>query len=295
MDRRQFISTAAKTALGAAICAQSKAYSATDSNWKIGIYTRPWAKHDYRTALDEMVEIGFKYAGIMTHKKGLVIGVKTKERTAAKVGREAQDRGLQIISVYGGEFNADRSVKAGINGLKKLVDNVAACDGKNLLLGGTGDRKVYNNYYKAVRETCDYAANQGVVITLKPHGGLNATGPQCRKTVETIGHPNFQLWYDPGNIYYYSDGELDPLVDVVSVEGSISGMCVKDYKHPKEVMVTPGKGKVNFPTLFKKLHSTGFTCGPLVIECLDDGSISQTKKEALSAKTFLEEITGKLR
>ena len=289
MDRRKFISTVASAAASTIIW-PSPVQAAPKPHWKIGIYTRPWAKHDYRIALDAIAETGFLYAGLMTHKGGLLIGKKTRERTAAKIGAEAHARGLEIISVYGGDFNAEKSIKAGIRGLKNIIDNVAACNGQNVLLGGTGSSSVFNNYYKAVRETCDYAAQQNVALTIKPHGGLNATGPQCQKIVDMVGHPNFQLWYDAGNIYYYSDGELDPVIDVDSAAGRIAGMCVKDYLHPKNVMVTPGKGIVKFPALFKKLKSGGFVSGPLVIECLSEGSLAHINKEALSAKKYLEQI-----
>ncbi len=117
-------------------------------------------------------------------------------------------------------------------------------------------------------------------ISIKPHGGLNATGPQCRKTIEMVGHRNFGIWYDPGNIYYYSDGKRDPVDDAPTVDGLVVGMCIKDYKHPKNVEVTPGTGQVDFPAVFAHLKKGGFTRGPLIIECLDPGDIEQTIVQA---------------
>lgn len=278
--------------MAAACLTPLRTVSSTELKWKIGIYTRPWAKHDYRTALDAMAEAGYQYAGLMTHKKGLVISVKTKKKSAEKIGREAKDRGLSIISVYGGDFGADRSLKAGKRGLRKLIDNVAACDGKNLLLGGTGKRRDFNAYYRAVRESCDYAAEQGVILTLKPHGGLNATGPQCRKIIEMVGHPNFHFWYDPGNIFYYSDGNLNPLDDVESVKDLISGMCIKDFKMEKDVLVTPGSGMVDFSSLFATLRQGGFNGGPLVIECLNSGDLDATQQEAKKTRLWLQQLVA---
>ena len=63
------------------------------------------------------------------------------------------------------------------------------------------------------------------MITVKPHGGLNATGPQCRKLIEQVGHRNFTLMYDPGNIFYYSDGELNPVEDAKTAWSSIWDVC----------------------------------------------------------------------
>jgi sugar phosphate isomerase/epimerase len=266
-----------------------------DDRWQIGCYTRPWANYEYRVALDAIAEAGFKYAGLMTtksKKSNLIISVDTSLEEARQVGREVKKRGLKVPSVYGGGIPVNRSLKAGIEGMKKLIDNCAACGAKNLLMGGTGNEKLFKLYYKAIAECCDYAQEKSIGISIKPHGGLNATGPQCRKTVEMVGHRNFGIWYDPGNIYYYSNGELDPVDDAPSVDGLVVGMCIKDYKHPKNVAITPGTGRVDFPAVFARLKKGGFKHGPLIIECLDPGDAEQTIVQAKKTRLFLEELTG---
>jgi len=298
LSRREFLGktvSLGKAGL-AATCAITSPTLAKESNgpWQIGCYTRPWGQYDYRVALDAIAEAGFKYAGLMTAKSktGLVISVSTTLEEAEQVGEEVKKRGLAVPSVYGGGIPIEKSLEAGIEGLKKLIDNCAACDAKNLMMGGTGNDKLYKLYYKAIAECCDYAAEKGIGISVKPHGGLNATGPQCRKTVEMVGHRNFRIWYDPGNIFYYSNGELDPVADAATVDGLVVGMCIKDYKHPKEVMVTPGTGKVNFPAVLARLKKGGFNSGALVVECLERGDLKQTLVEARKARRFLEELTG---
>jgi neutral ceramidase len=279
----------------ASCCGVGWGAAAAGGPWQIGCYTRPWDQYDYRVALDAIAEAGFKHVGLMTTKSKtrLVVSVATTLEEAARVGEEARERGLAIPSVYGGDIPVAESLEAGIRGLHKLIDNCAACGAKNLLMGGTGDSKLYGPYYKAVAECCDYAADKGIGISIKPHGGLNSTGPQCRKTVQMVGHRNFRIWYDPGNIFYYSDGRLDPVVDAETVDGLVVGMCVKDYKHPKNVMVTPGTGTVDFPAVFARLNQGGFTKGALVVECLERGDLKKTLAEAKKARRFLEELTGR--
>ena len=299
LSRRQFLGRAVKlgtaglAASGAAALPTQAATGTSDGPWQIGCYTRPWDQHDYRVALDAIAEAGFKYAGLMTTKSKtrLVISISTTLEEAQQVGEEIKKRGLMVASVYGGGIPVAKSLKAGIEGLKKLIDNCAACDAKNVLMGGTGNEKLYEAYYKAIAECCDYAAEKSVGISIKPHGGLNATGPQCRKVVEMVGHKNFRIWYDPGNILYYSNGDLDPAADAATVDGLVTGMCVKDYRHPKNVSVTPGTGKVDFTAVFARLKKGGFTFGPLVVECLDRGDLKQTLVEAKQAREFLEELT----
>ncbi|MHC4583589.1 MAG: sugar phosphate isomerase/epimerase family protein [Planctomycetota bacterium] len=301
LSRRDFLDKTLKLgATGlAASCAATSCTSLTKGargdRWQIGCYTRPWANYDYRIALDAIAEAGFKYAGLMTtksEKSNLIISVDTSLEEARQVGREVKKRGLKVPSVYGGGIPVAKSLQAGIDGLKKLIDNCAACGATNLLMGGTGNQKLFKLYYKAIAECCDYAQDKGLGISIKPHGGLNATGPQCRKTVEMVGHKNFGIWYDPGNIYYYSDGKLDPVDDAPTVDGLVVGMCIKDYKHPKNVAITPGTGQVNFPAVFARLKKGGFTHGPLIIECLDPGDAKQSIVQAKKTRLFLEELTG---
>ena len=296
LSRREFLDRTVKlgtAGLAASCVAALPTPTTSDGPWQIGCYTRPWDQYDYRVALDAIAEAGFKYAGLMTtrSKTRLVISVSTTLEEAQRVGEEVKKRGLVVASVYGGGIPVAKSLEAGIKGLKKLIDNCAACGARNLLMGGTGNEKLYEVYYKAIAECCDYAAEKGTGISIKPHGGLNATGLQCRKTVEMVGHSNFRIWYDPGNILYYSNGELDPVADAATVDGLVVGMCVKDYRHPRNVEVTPGTGKVDFPAVFARLKKGGFTRGPLVVESLERGDLKQTLAEAKKARRFLGELT----
>lgn len=298
MSRRDFLDRTLKigaAGFAASCTVESATAAATGERWQIGCYTRPWAKYDYRVALDAIAEAGFKYAGLMTtksEKSNLVISVATTLEEAHQISEEVRKRGLKVPSVYGGGIPVAKSLKAGIEGLRKLIDNCAACNVGNLLMGGIGNADLYDAYYKAIAECCDYAGEKGMGISVKPHGGLNATGPQCRKTVEMVGHKNFRIWYDPGNIYFYSDAKLDPVTDAATVDGLVVGMCIKDYKHPKNVAVTPGTGMVDFPAVFARLKQGGFTSGPLVVECLEPGDLEHTLAEAKKTREFLEELTG---
>ncbi|MCX5674148.1 MAG: sugar phosphate isomerase/epimerase [Planctomycetota bacterium] len=254
--------------------------------WQIGCYTRPWADQDWRVAMDAIAEAGFKHVGLMTTKAkgGLILSPASTPDEARLAGEEARKRGLGIPSVWGGNIPVNQSLEAAIEALKKLIDNCAAAGAANVLMGGVGDPKLEPTYYKAIAECCDYAAGKNVGISVKPHGGTNSTGPQCRKVIEQVGHKNFRLWYDPGNIFYYSDGKLDPADDAAAVDGIVVGMSVKDFLPPKRVDVTPGTGKVNFAAVLARLKQGGFTGGALVVECLAPGDLPATLAEARMAR-----------
>jgi len=267
---------------------------ATRPGYQIGCYTRPWDAYEYRVALDGIAEAGYRYAGLMTAKgkRWVMITVESTPEEVAAIAGEVARRGLKTVSIYGGDFPVGQSVAAGIAGLRKLIDYCQMCGCPNLLLGGTGDEKLFQAYYEVVRECCDYAASKGVGLSVKPHGGKNATGPQCRKVIEMVGHKNFRLWYDPGNIFYYSDGALDPVEDAATVDGLVVGMSVKDFKPPKDVAVTPGTGRVNFREVLSRLRRGGFTQGPLVVECLEKGETAAITAAARRTRIFLEELVA---
>jgi sugar phosphate isomerase/epimerase len=290
MKRREFIGT---VATGAA-CMVVGAHAAPAPSYKIGCFTRPWAAHDYRVALDAIAEAGFSYAGFMTTDKGLMITAQKTVDEARAMGEECTKRDLGVLSAYGGGINVAESLEAGIADMKRLIDNCAAAGVGDLLMGGTGKEEQVAPYYKAIAETCDYAEEKGVSISVKPHGGTNATGKACRALIEQVNHPNFRLMYDPGNIFFYSDGALNPIDDAAEVDGIVMGMCVKDFEPPKSVNLTPGDGLVDFPKVLARLKQGGFAGGPLVIECLKEGDLAQTLSEAKRARVFLEGVVAGL-
>ncbi|MBI4622423.1 MAG: hypothetical protein HY736_04260 [Verrucomicrobia bacterium] len=156
-------------------------------NWMIGCYTRPWGKFDYRVAFDGIAEAGFKFVGIMTAKGGWLVTPDTPPEKVVMIRAEAKARGLSIVSLSGGAFMVKKSLPEGIARLKRLIDCAVICGSPGLLLGGTGDPELAEDYYLAIGASCDYAASKGVGLSLKPHGPANSTGQQCRLLIEKVG------------------------------------------------------------------------------------------------------------
>jgi sugar phosphate isomerase/epimerase len=71
-------------------------------------------------------------------------------------------------------------------------------------------------------------------------------------------------------------------------------MRVKDFSQPKEVMLTPGTGMVDFPAVMARLIKGGFTKGPLIVECLTRGTLPEIAAEAKKTRVFLEDLVAKL-
>ena len=299
LNRRSFLAATAKLSAAGLVASRMETLFAADAAtarepaWQLGCYTRVFDQFDYPVALDAIAEAGFKYVGLLTTntKQWIMIRTTTPVEEVQAMHKEAAKRGLKVLSVFG-DFSVADSLEAGIRGLKQLIDHTVVCQCSNLMLGGTSDEKLYQPYYKTIAECCDYAAAKGVGLSIKPHGGQNANGSQCRKAIELVGKKNFGLWYDPGNIFYYSDGKLDPVEDAATVDGLVVGMSVKDYLPPKEVLVNIGSGKVDFPAVLARLKKGGFTHGPLIVECLAHGPLESVKAAATKARQFLEQLTG---
>jgi len=262
--------------------------------WQVACYTRPWGRYEYPVVFDAIAEAGFKYVGFtgIKSKTGRVIAPATPLEEAQKMGEEARKRGLEIPNAYGGGFPSSQSVKAGVDALSKMIDNCAAAGVWSVMVASLGNDQTYHQHIKAIAECCDHAAEKDVALVLKPHGGLTSTGPLLRKAVDDVGHKNFTVMYDPGNIYFYSKGENDPVKDCTVLDGIVTGVSVKDYKHPRQVAVTPGTGQVDFPALMARLRKGGFTHGPLIIECLKPGDLPVLLEEAKKARRFVEQLVA---
>lgn len=299
LSRREFIGRSMQiTAAGLGACCALTSCNSTSlkpakqGNYQIGCYTRAFSKHDYLTAFDAIAEAGFKYVGVMSSKTGLIITTSTTVEQAHKIGEDARSRGLSVASMFGGDIGVMKSLETGIEGVKKIIDNCAACGCTNMLLCGHWDKNFQDAFYKAVTVNLDYAEAKGISMNLKSHGPYNDTGPELRSIARKINRKNFNIWYDPGNTLYYSKGQINPVDDARALDGLVKGMCVKDYVHPKEVNITPGTGQVDFPAVFAVLKKGGFTSGPLVVECLKKGDLKQTIDEAKKARRFLEALTA---
>lgn len=293
ISRKEFLIRAGGSAVAAAASAESFGEEDASHVWQIGCYIRPWNQFEHDVALDAIAEAGFKYTGLLTTKPNNTFGisVNTTPDEAAAIGDECRRHGLELPSAYGGDISLD-SVEAGVAGMHRLVDNCVAAQVSNLMMGGVGTPELAEVYYKAIAEACGYAEEKGIGISVKPHGGTNATGPQCRALIDKVNKKNFRLWYDPGNIFYYSDGRLNPVDDAATVDGLVVGMSVKDFLPPKSVDVTPGTGMVDFPKVLARLKQGGFTSGPLIVECLKPGTQAELLEEAKKAHSFLTSLVA---
>ena len=138
----------------------------------------------------------------------------------------------------------------------------------------------YEDYFELMRQAAPHAEKAGVQITMKPHGGISLTTQDLLAADGKVGHPAFGICYDPGNIIYYTKGEMRPETDVAELAPIVSTGLIKDCTvedGKPDVMVTPGDGLVDFHTVLSGLVGGGFN-GPLYVECVgssDPGDVDR--------------------
>ena len=109
-----------------------------------------------------------------------------------------------------------------------------------------------------------FGQERGVKIVMKPHGGGSGSSNEILHVIKAVGHPNFKIWYDAGNIIFYTG--KDPVTELDPIVQHVTGFCAKDCGAQRgDVMIQFGTGKVDFAGVFKKLKSAGFN-GPIMVE-----------------------------
>jgi sugar phosphate isomerase/epimerase len=151
----------------------------------------------------------------------------------------------------------------------------------------------FEHYFKAMADAAAYGAEKGVQVVMKPHGGSSGASDEIIAAMKKVGHPNFKIWYDAGNIIYYMG--KDPVEELKPIVQYVTGFCAKDCAEPKgDVMIQFGAGKVDFKGVFQVLKSAGFN-GPIMVECCAVGETAEaTAANARANREFLEKVLAQL-
>jgi len=237
--------------------------------------------------LDGVKAAGFGVVGLQTPTKDDPFVASTSADYLAALKRKISARGLQAIQ---GRIRTrddgpwDEAAKAD---LRRQIENAASLGLGTLINTGVGKPAQYDGWYRAMAFAAAYGAERGVKIVTKPHGGVTAAAGELLRCIERVNHPNFGIWYDPGNIVYYTG--RDPLAEMEPLLGRISAFTAKDCTARNgEVMIQLGAGKVEFAPLFRRLRSAGFQ-GPVMIEgCAIGETAEATTRNARATREFLE-------
>jgi len=245
------------------------------SEWKLGCFTRPYRLYGVRRALEGISATGLKYVGFMGRG---IFPPSISEEELNDIARMLADYGLKPLVAWG-RFRGYDDV--GMMDIKRVIDNSVRLGIDRVLMAGPSPylkginiRKPTSiwmqdieRFFKWIRVVSSYAADKGVKIVLKPHGGLTGTAKECLETMKRINSENVRIWYDPGNVVYYEGLRPQDIPDDLKIIlDYVDGICLKDITGGRGGRIcAPGQGTIDFREIFLVLRDAGFK-GPCVIE-----------------------------
>jgi sugar phosphate isomerase/epimerase len=278
------MASGAAAAIGASL---ARPVGAAGVHWPIGCFNRPWTAWSFDEALAQIKAAGYKTMGLLTPTGDEpFIGaaatpeylVRLKQRIAAS-GLRANMGALHTRH----SIPLDDSIKES----RKQIENAAALGLAYLLTFGADKSEEYEHYYKVMGDAAACAEERRIKLVMKPHGGSSGASEQIVATMKAVRHANFKIWYDAGNVIYYTG--KDPVEELKPIARHVTGFCAKDCAAVKsEVMIQFGTGKVDFAAVFATLQAAGFD-GPIMVECCEIGATAgETMARARENRMFLE-------
>ena len=289
MNRRSFLQSATVATTALATLPLSKTFSAEKPTWPVGCFNRPWSKWSYDVALDGIAAAGYKLTGLLTGQRGeaFTSSFATPEYLDNLKKRIAQ-RGLAVnMTVV--QFKPGAPLADNIANVRKQIENSARLELKFIMTFGVDQPQHYEDFYRLMASAAAETEKRGIRLVMKPHGGGSGASEEILRCLDKVAHPNFKIWYDAGNIIYYTG--KDPVTELEPIAKHVTGFCAKDCAAPKaEVMSQFGTGKVDFKAVFAKLKSVGFN-GPIMVEGVKVAATAdETTANARANREFLEKV-----
>lgn len=299
VNRRHFIQTTALAATATGVLATTSCATAKKSNgvhWPIGCFNRPWIDKkswSYDVALDGIKAAGYKLTGMLTRSaKEPLIGSDATPEYLAALKQKIAAHGLKV-NMGALRTKNDLPLDEQIKDVRQQIDNGKTVGVEYLLTFGVNDAAHAANYFKLMKDAAGYAQDGGLKLVLKPHGGESGGAEEIIHALEQVNHPNFKIWFDAGNIIFYTG--RDPVEQLKLIAKHVTGFCAKDCKEQKgSVWLEFGTGKVDFPAVFGELKKVGFN-GPVMVECCAAGDTQETvTANARKNREYLEQVFAAL-
>lgn len=290
MNRRQFLQTTMlATAAGAAF--RLPAGGLTGVRWPIGCFNRPWreAGADFDAALAGVKQAGYRITGLLTvSKQDHFVRSSATPEYLEELKKKIANSGLRA-NMASLSFPESASEDAAVKDVRQQLDNTKFLDIEFALTFGVERPQYYGKFYAVMRDAAAYARERGIKLVMKPHGGGSGAAEEIMRCLDKVKHPNFKIWYDAGNIIYYTG--KNPIEQLKPIAQYVTGFCAKDCDREKgEVWLEFGKGKVDFHAVFSELKRAGFN-GPVMVECCAKGKTAdEMTANVRTNRLYLEKI-----
>jgi sugar phosphate isomerase/epimerase len=295
MNRRHFLQTVAAATATTWLPLNSgrAAEAAKGVHWPIGCLNRPWINEKkgwtYDMALDGIQAAGYKLTGLLTRRPTEpFLGSDATPEYLADLKRKIAAHGLKV-NMGALRAKSDLPLDDQIKDLRRQVDNGKVVGVEFLLTFGVDKAEQFDTYCRLMHDAAAYAQERGLKLVLKPHGGSSGAAEEIRQCLERVKHPNFKIWFDAGNIIYYTG--KDPVEQLKPIAEHVTGFCAKDCDKEKgAVFLNFGQGKVDFHAVFAQLKQSGFN-GPVMVECCAQGETPEAVTDgARKNREYLEKV-----
>lgn len=261
MTRRDALKTfaAAPAALSAA--------AGAPTNFQLGCMTLPYAAFPLERALEGIRKAGYEYvAWGTTHqnapgRREPVMAKDAPPAEAKKLADRCRSLGLQPVMMFSEIYVAHPdSVKVHA----RRIEQAAAAGIKIVLTFGEIKAGAEDIWITNLKQLGPIARQNGVLVTIKQHGGNTATGKDCLRIVQQVNDTGVKMTYDAGNVLDYNND--DPIADIQTCWHEIRAFCIKDHRNtPKDEDCGPGFGEIDHYKLLTPVMNTGLTM-PLAFE-----------------------------
>ncbi len=185
--------------------------------------------------------------------------------------RQASDAGVTVVALAGGNNFAAADLDAEIASVRRQIDMAALAGAEVLRIfaGWVGPSQFTDETFRrisdALKQVGEYGAAAGVRVAVENHGGITATGAQCRRlladaaagmSVTEIEKP-LGLNFDPANFRHAGEDALAALM--------VTGELI-NYSHWKDVRYegdrpeycAVGEGVIDWAPIVETLVRNGF-------------------------------------
>ena len=265
---------------------------------KIGCFTLAWRKYPFGEALKSIRAAGFDYVGVWpVHEDQNLLDLEAGAAAGKELAKIIADAGLKPSVLFGRvcplDDQAGREFRIRIDQAVELgVDEVLSVapwpysKGIDVKRPEEEWNEEVERFYKHLSPVAKHAEDVGMTIAYKPHTGLTATASECKELVERTASPCVKISYDPGNVSFYEG--VDPAADVVTIASETVSVCVKDHVGDRgnPDFPNPGKGEVDFASIFGTLKEHGFS-GPATVEKLVGAEMDELGTSAAECFEYL--------
>jgi L-ribulose-5-phosphate 3-epimerase len=311
LDRRNFLQIAGAAGIAHAVrSSQAEGRpgegSLPDQTLRLGTVTRVAGGGTSDAAVKRVHDLGLPtcqifFEHLTLNKAQPLLDALSKYGIEATAVSE-HNPGPRIFDFYQGPLTvgivpaANPNHRARIDALKLAADFARLCNIPSVhshlgFIPEDPNDPIYPRAITAIREVAQYCKDQGRML-------LSETGEETPITmlraIQDVGTGNIFVNLDTANLILCGKGNP---VDAMDVFGNlVRGVHAKDGLFPTEprnfgTEVPIGKGKVDFPVLFRRLREVNYT-GAITIEREIEGA--QQGEDILQSKAFLEDLIGRV-